>query len=342
MENSNDTEFELIQAGQVHLTPNLTKLVGAASLEAYTDFHETKNPNYTPPNLDYGSQPFHFLNRFTGFDDVLWGSGKEERYGLVYQWSAINSIYLIAFRGTSSVYDMVLDLESAGTASFKPHNNQSSFPDHIHVGDGFYKIYSTKNQTMSASMQNQVFDIIAGLPTPPSQIIITGHSLGCALASLFALDIAVSLPNVHVLNLNFASPRVGTGSWENAYNNTYGLLDKTVCIRNSYDVVPKVPPEWPPFDFRHIGREFKVSFGLKNYHWDLTDIIKSWHSLLNYRYVVDRAVANNPQIWTGEFTDQEHPSWEMISYDPNTHTSEFTGDDCNAVLEELEKAQKAS
>lgn len=343
MESPNEKEFELdIASGQVHLDPTLAKLLSDASLEAYTDYQQRSNPNYTPPSLNYGTRPFNFLKRFTGFDDVLWGSGNEERFGLVYQWSARHDIYLIAFRGTTSVYDMLLDLESAGVTKFQPYKNSSSFPDGIHVGDGFYKIYSNKNQSMTASMREQVFNIIAGLPTPPSQIIITGHSLGCALGSLFALDLAVSLPNIHILNMNFASPRVGTSSWQNVYENTYGLKNNTVRIRNAYDVVPKVPPEWPPFDFRHIGLEFKVSFGLKHYHWDVTDIIKSWHSLLNYQYVVNHAAVNNPQVWVGQFDDLEHPGWEMESYNPNTHTSELTEDNHSSVLESLNKIERAS
>ena len=184
------TEFKTDSTGRVFLDPTLTTLVGAASLEAYTDYENRNLPHYTPPNLNYGTRPYKYLKRFTGFDDVLWGTGQEERFGLIYQWSARSDYYLIAFRGTSSPYDMVLDLESAVTAEFKPYRNPGNFPSPVYVGDGFNKIYSTKNQSMPASMQRQLFNDIANLSTPPSHIIITGHSLGCALGSLFALDMS--------------------------------------------------------------------------------------------------------------------------------------------------------
>lgn len=311
-------------SGTVYLDPNTADLLGQASALAYTDFSNTKNPNYTPPAIAFSDgSSFNFLQRFTGFDDVVWGSGEEERYGLVYQWSAQSDIYLIAFRGTSSVYDMILDLESATTTPFSPYNNPGNFPSDAHVGDGFYKIYSTKNQSMPATMQQQLFELINNLPTPASQIVITGHSLGSALATLFSLDMAVSLPKVSIANINFASPRVGTANWQTAYNQTYGLQNSTIEIRNSYDLVPKVPPEAWPFDFKNVGNVFPVSFSVKDYHIDFSEMVLSWHALTNYQYVVNRATVNSPQVWTGEFIDQAHPEWNMISYNPYSSTSDI-------------------
>jgi hypothetical protein len=322
-------------SGSVYLDPNLAALLGDASADTYTDYANSNNPNYTPPTLQYAGTSFKFLQRFTGFDDVAWGTGQEERYGLIYQWSVRNDIYVIAFRGTSSVYDMVLDLESAETAAFQPYVDSGDFPTDVHVGDGFNKIYSTKNQSMSASMQDQIFAAIKNLPTPATQIVITGHSLGSALASLFTLDMAVSLPNIAIANINFASPRVGATKWQTTYNQTYGLLNSTVEIRNSYDLVPKLPPEAWPFDFQDVGEVFPVSFGLKSYHIDLPSIILAWHALKNYQYVINRATLNSPQVWTGEFADQAHPTWQMISYNPYTSSSALERSQTRAEIEKL-------
>jgi triacylglycerol lipase len=322
-------------SGNVRLEPDVATLLGDASLAAYTDYANSHNPNYTPPPLQYGGTSFNFLQRFTGFDDVVWGDGEEERYGLIYQWSARSDIYLFAFRGTSSVYDMVLDLESGETTTFRPYSNANNFPSNISVGDGFYKIYATKSHTMPASMQTQLFAAIKNLPTPANEIVVTGHSLGCTMASLFTLDIAVSLPNIAIANINFASPRVGTANWQNVYNETYNLQNKTIRIRNSYDLVPKLPPKKWPFDFKDIGEVFPVSFGLKNYHIDFPAIILAWHALENYRYVVNRATRNSPQIWMGEFPDQAHLTWPMLSYNPYTSSSEI---EQSETREEAERA----
>lgn len=327
-------------SGGVYLDPNLAALLGNASLEAYTDFSKANEPTYTPPALVYGTTTFNYVNRFTGFDDVAWGSGSEERYGVIYQWSAKSDVYLIAFRGTSSAYDMVLDLESATTIAFSPYQNNENFPSDVHVGDGFNKIYSTKNHSMSASMQQQIFDFITSLPTPPSQIVITGHSLGSALASLFTLDVAASLPEISVANINFASPRVGPAKWQTIYNQTYNLQNSTVEIRNSYDLVPKVPTSQWPFDFRDVGNLFPVSFSVKNYHIDFGEIVLAWHALKNYQYVVNNATVNSPQVWTGQFTDQAYPTWEMVSYNPYTTTSDIEKSQDRSTIRSLVHAQR--
>lgn len=335
----NSTGFKRDSDGTLHLDPTLTELAGAASLEAYTDYANSSNPHYTPPNLNYGTRPYVFLERFTGFDDVAWGSGAEERFGLIYQWSARPDYYLIAFRGTSSVYDMVLDLESPVPVEFKPFHAHGNFPYPVHVGDGFYKIYSTRDSSMKTSMQGQLFREIASFSPPPRHIIITGHSLGCALGSLFALDMAASLGQTSFTNINFASPRVGTGSWQDAYNNTYGLENKTLRVRNTYDLVPKLPPEYAPFDFRHVGSEFPVSITVESYHIDFPLVVESWHSLLNYRYVVDRAVKQSPQVWTGTFPDQAYKQWNMVSSDPYTRPTELESADANREIDLVKQMQ---
>jgi triacylglycerol lipase len=326
-------------SGNPHLDPNLIALLGNASEAAYTDYMHSSDPTYTPPSLQDGETSYDYLQRFTGFDDVIWGDGDEERYGLIYQSSTESSTYLIAFRGTSSVYDMVLDLESGRKTSFQPYTAPANFPSDIEIGDGFYKIYSTKNNSMPASMQQQIFTAINSLKIPATKILITGHSLGGALASIFTLDLAISLPKskIEITSITFASPRVGTANWQTIYNDTYHLLDKTIRIRNSYDLVPKVPPaEWP-FDFKDIGEMFTVSFGLKGYHIDFPEIVLAWHSLKNYQYVLTQALVNSPQVWAGTFTDQIHSSWEMESYDPSTSSSAVESAQKREEIENLVK-----
>lgn len=328
--------------GNIYLDPNLTTLLANASAEAYTDYTNSNNSGYTPLALQDGNTSFNFIQRFTGFDDVIWGDGDEERYGLIYQSAAQTSTYLIAFRGTSSEYDMLLDLESGRKANFNPYTPPSSFPTDIEIGDGFDKIYSTKNHSMPASMQQQIFEAINSLPTPAAQIFITGHSLGGALASLFALDLAISLPNIAITNITFASPRVGTSNWQTLYNETYNLQNKTIRVRNSYDLVPKVPPtEWP-FDFKDIGEVFPVSFGLNDYHIDFPEIVLSWHALLNYQYVLQQTLWNSPQVWVGNFTDQAHPAWEMESYDPYKSSTDIENAQNREEVENLVKNNNPS
>lgn len=304
--------------GAVFLDPTLGNITAAAAAAAYTDFANTNNPTFVPPALESKGIRFEYLQRFTGFDDVIWGTGDEERYALLYQSASQRDHYLIAFRGTSSQEDMLLDLESGALAKFVPAADPTHFPTNIYVGDGFNKIYTTKKAGMSASLQQQVFDALAQLKDPVQNILITGHSLGGALASLFTLDMAVTHPKVSITSITYASPRVGTSNWQTIYQQTYQLLEKTIRVRNSHDLVPKVPPSIWPFGFKDVGTEFPLNFTVGKDHLDAPDIILSWHSLANYTYVLERALVASPQIWVGDFPDQAHAGWSMVSNNPET------------------------
>ena len=73
--------------------------------------------------------------------------------------------------------------------------------------------------------------------------VITGHSLGAAIATLCWADLGGDL-------MTFASPRVGDPAFGTALWN-----GQTVRVINASDIVPDVPTD-PPF--RHGGTEVKV------------------------------------------------------------------------------------
>lgn len=303
----------------VLLNADITIILGQASNAAYDDF--ANKP--IAKTLSSGQYSFNLVDRFTGFDDAVWGSGSVEKFGLVYQSQTDAGTYLFAFRGTASFLDALLDVESGFPAEFKAFDFPSGFPYRVHVGDGFYSIYSSKTTGMPGSMQAQLFAMLDKFK--PNHTFITGHSLGCPLASMFALDIAVSRPGIRTSNINFASPRVGTASWKNAYDSYVtkklpigGARNETIRIANNFDEVPKLPPEGFPTHFRHVGQEFPVSYTVQEWHIDRIAVVDSWHSLSNYRYVVDRAVVSTPQGWSGVFPDAPYPSWKMVSHNPFT------------------------
>ncbi|RBP50985.1 lipase (class 3) [Arenicella xantha] len=322
----------------VVIDPNLASLAGQASAAAYADYAHSNDPAHVPAAIYSGAHSYSYLMRFSGFDAVAWGSGKEERFGLVYQSTKHSDEYLFAFRGTSSVYDMWEDLDSTGTTEFRPHQPSKSFPNDIQVGAGFNRLYSSKSMSMSASMQQQLFNTIKALPQTPKKIFITGHSLGSALASLFTLDLATSQPSIELFAINFASPRVGTRAWQKCYDTQYRLKDSTIRIRNNYDLITNVPFDAAPFNFQHVGTEFEVSFTVDSYMHDPVIIIEAWHSLSNYRYVVDRATMRSPEIWLGEFFDQAitHTSWPMTSYAPDQQSLNWEQGNLMKVRRDLE------
>jgi predicted lipase len=106
---------------------------------------------------------------------------------------------------------------------------------HVHLG--FYDAWM--------ALRLAVENVINPLWT---EIVITGHSLGAAIATCCWADIGGSL-------LTFASPRVGDPEFSTALWN-----GQTVRVVNKPDIVPDVPIDTggPHSFFRHGGTEIKI------------------------------------------------------------------------------------
>ena len=279
--------------GQVHIDPALTLACVNASLAAYYDFDNvTAGIKHLLPEPD----GFHLLSRFTGWDKLVSTIGEEERYGLFYRSTRKAGTYMVAFRGTASDMDALEDAWFK-VVSFQPYKG-SGFPQDVHVSGGFYSVYNDVGGRMTRSMRQQVFDLLSRASPAPTKVIVTGHSLGAALANLFMLDMAASLPNVATKSFTIASPRTGTAKWQAVYDTEFGLASRTYRIANYYDWVPSLPPALA--DYTHVGQRFLVAFYLEH---DAYLAPLSTHSLLNYQTVLSNAVDATPQVWKGHFPD---------------------------------------
>jgi triacylglycerol lipase len=116
----------------------------------------------------------------------------------------------IVFRGTDSPGDWGIDIMAAQAPFFGGM-----------VHNGFLGLY------------NQLKPSI-GLPNP-YQPMITGHSLGGALATVCAADMALLNPTV----ITFGSPRVGNEGFVDHFND---LIKESVRVANQRDPVPHLPP----------------------------------------------------------------------------------------------------
>lgn len=97
---------------------------------------------------------------------------------------------------------------------------------------------------------------------PLMKITVTGHSLGGALASLFALSLKCKFPTFPVEVVTFGAPKVGNSEFVTAYERQ--LQGKTARVVNDEDVVPLVPAhlvmEYCQFDDLHfINDDFEFS-----------------------------------------------------------------------------------
>ncbi|WP_270406219.1 lipase family protein [Paenibacillus timonensis] len=129
---------------------------------------------------------------------------------------------VIAFRGSSSASNWVADA-IATQQKFKWAKDAG------HTHRGFTGIY--------ASSRRQIHSALRRLPEDKT-LYITGHSLGAALATLCAMDIAANSNRVPIL-FTFGSPRVGDPDFVHAFAQQ---VPNSYRIHNEFDAVTHVPP----------------------------------------------------------------------------------------------------
>jgi hypothetical protein len=143
-----------------------------------------------------------------------------------YATSNAGTLYIV-FRGTQFTSGVDFAQEWAEDALSLPLQPMGAGKVHL----GFYAAYQALRQA--------VLDAGTAVGAPAANgRVITGHSLGAALATLCWADLSGDL-------MTFASPRVGDPAFATALWN-----GQTVRVVNAPDVVPDVPTD-PPF--RHGG-----------------------------------------------------------------------------------------
>tara|TARA_B110000259_G_C13932692_1_gene369583 strand:+ start:226 stop:909 length:684 start_codon:yes stop_codon:yes gene_type:complete len=146
---------------------------------------------------------------------------------------------IISFRGTSSKADIFADLKIYRRIPefFKKHKMQGR------VHSGFLAQYE--------SVRDQVHQM-ANVDTS-THIMVTGHSLGGALATLCALDLAITNPSLDVDCITFGSPRVGCKRFVKLF--TDRVHKHVRCVHNN-DLVTKIPIA---FRFKHTPGKLKLT-----------------------------------------------------------------------------------
>jgi triacylglycerol lipase len=181
---------------------------------------------------------------------LMYDSNKNPIFGVL--WSN-NDIAYIAFRGTMEIQEWMQNFTYRQTPLPKSNNikqqhalfldNSKNSPN-IHIG--FLEVYN--------NFRNNLIDKLKQLN--PKQVLIGGHSLGGAIATICGLDLKILGYNTIVYN--FASPRVGDDLFCNLINKYNLTLYRIV---NTSDVAPTFPvsvsanfddPE-KPFIYNHCG-----------------------------------------------------------------------------------------
>lgn len=158
--------------------------------------------------------------------------------GFVLQASASGDV-VVAIRGTEGIQEWIHDAQFLPCpCPFLPSGGQTE--------DGFTDMYrslrtglDTASPTLTQALPKLQF------PRAVTSVTICGHSLGGALATLLALDVAVNThftPTVYT----YASPRTGDPQFASVYNQA---VPNTTRIASRLDLVPKLP--LPPL-YEHV------------------------------------------------------------------------------------------
>ena len=114
------------------------------------------------------------------------------------------------------------------------------------VHRGFYEAYRVLRGKVHRLVRNMINKY------PSAKLIITGHSLGGALATLAAADLKVHGLYHSPIMVNFGSPMVGNRCFVNAYSNTVKLSNRFIHRRTFSRIDPvTILPAW---GYRHVGR----------------------------------------------------------------------------------------
>ncbi|MFC3746128.1 lipase family protein [Paenibacillus sp. GCM10012306] len=168
-----------------------------------------------------------------------------ERFGFILESA---TAIIVAFRGTSSTSNWISD---AMATQVKFDYIKEDCLTHR----GFTNIYS--------SAREEILSALSKL-SPNKALYITGHSLGAALATLCAIDVAANTNHTNPNLFTYGSPRVGDPEFVQAFTN---YVRKSSRYANLFDVVTYAPPtvfklpkQEKKYYYKHVPTLISLSF----------------------------------------------------------------------------------
>jgi predicted lipase len=235
--------------------------LGGFVLAAYNLFEANDPTDFTPTGG-------YTLVTKVYADDLTDGLSLYKVFGFIAQ---SGSDVVVAIRGTEGTFEWLINF------LFEP----VTFPYLSSAGkteQGFTDFYSTF-RTGPNGNSPRVIDVLKNLVVGGSvtSLRITAHSLGSALATMLAVDLAgnsvFKTPTVYT----FASPRVGDKVFAGTYD---ALVSESWRIANLNDVVPNVPPLLA--GYVHVDAEYPINSDDRTKHsW------RCWHSIYTYLNTLD-------------------------------------------------------
>ncbi len=271
---------------------------------AYTMFRNPQGGDPLRPN-PVGIPPEYELGAWIHMTDFILNIKAPKFYGIVTHGVADPNSRVIAIRGTEGALEWIDDA-AAIPVPFR------QVPSAGRVAFGFDKIYDSMKvvkrilpgaapraegaapETFTGSFAEQLEQLAisrevergAAAPSaeassrPQRPTIVTAHSLGAALATLFVMENDDKRKFDLKTLCTFASPRVGNLEFVHTFNK---LPIDSWRIVNKHDVVPKLPPHVPiVLDYDHVNDEYMFDSAVfaKN-------SLLCWHTMETYLHWLD-------------------------------------------------------
>lgn len=238
--------------------------LGMLVLTAYDLDTQGDPPDFRPPN------PYTLVSKVYA-DDITDHDPDYKVFGFI---ARSGGDVVVAIRGTEGIVEWLWDFEFA--------LERFPFGGACRTESGFTHFYSTL-RTGPDDTKPRVFDSLKALVTAGGvqTLTIAGHSLGSAVATMLALEIAAAgvfkSPRVYT----FASPRVGDAAFAHQYNS---LIGESWRIVNLHDRVPDLPPEL--LGFAHADKQTTIDSANGTRH-----SISCYHQLRTYLNTLDDTIA---------------------------------------------------
>jgi hypothetical protein len=219
------------------MNPDTAMFIGGFIQAAYQD----PPGNLAPPAPGLQIQNYSVLSKIYGNDlatDISPGRGGTT-VSLGYLLQNNNGNVVIAIRGTEGIWEWFHDAMFLLVPC--PIDRSIGFTE-----DGFSTIYRSMRLAQGAPTPLRSAIASYPFPTPVTSVTVCGHSLGGALATLLAFDLAANT-NFNVTVYTYASPRTGDPLFAANYNH---VVQNSFRIANRADIVPKMP--FPPL-YEHVN-----------------------------------------------------------------------------------------
>lgn len=210
--------------------PLMSRELALLILQAYRFYYDARKKHPLPAHLD---MEFGQVDLIAPLTAKVLPLSRNKIFGFV---GVKDKTAYVVFRGTESVSEWV------GDSRFL----QVEFvPGWGKVHKGFRIIYKTCSP--------QVMAAIEALPDDIEQVVIAGHSLGGALATLACIEILEHTRFKNPILYTFASPRVGSVEFAKKFEQA---VPQSYRIMNTEDIIitePKAATVGKLWQYAHVG-----------------------------------------------------------------------------------------